>query len=256
MYISYTCVMFYIYIRLHIPSSITVCLADDARPLRSFAWPWNRVCFTGELAATRGCNFTLKYVDQTRAQKVIGYIICRLVNAELHILRIAVKPQWRGHGLATRLLARAFAQAAKKGAGSAFLEVRPSNQSAIALYHRQGFRLIGKKPDYYTDTREDSNISDGGNLRCRKRHQAAGGGDIRHHNGQAGMPQRIGNGFLFVFFFTVALKKYGQDMHRGSHTHSQQKRRQNLGGQFYGSTCQRHDTDGGQQGQDNDEQGQ
>lgn len=123
---------------------------------RSFAWPWNRVCFTGELAATRGCNFTLKYGDQTRAQKVIGYIICRLVNAELHILRIAVKPQWRGHGLATRLLARAFAQAAKKGAGSAFLEVRPSNQSAIALYHRQGFRLIGKKPDYYTDTREDA----------------------------------------------------------------------------------------------------
>mgnify|MGYP003573204039 CR=1 FL=1 len=123
---------------------------------RSFAWPWNRVFFTGELAANQGCNFTLKYVDQTRAQKVIGYIICRLVKAELHILRIAVKPQWRGRGLAKRLLARAFTQAAKKGAGSAFLEVRPSNQSAIALYHRQGFRLIGKKPDYYTDTREDA----------------------------------------------------------------------------------------------------
>jgi len=125
---------------------------------RSFAWPWNRICFTGELAANQGCNFTLKYVDQTRAQKVIGYIICRLVNAELHILRIAVKPQWRGHGLATRLLDRALDKAVKSGARSAFLEVRPSNKSAIAFYHRQGFTLMGRKPEYYTDTMEDAMV--------------------------------------------------------------------------------------------------
>ena len=113
---------------------------------RSFAWPWNRICLTGELASTQGCNFTLKTVDRANTQNVIGYIICHLVNKELHIMRIAVKPKWRGHGLASRLLARAFGQAAKKGASSAFLEVRPSNQSAIALYDKQGFRLIGKKP--------------------------------------------------------------------------------------------------------------
>ena len=122
----------------------------------AFGWPWNRVYFRGELASRQAINFTLKTVDDENRQKVIGYIICRLVNRELHILRIAVKPQWRGHGLAGRLLARAFGQAAKSGARSAYLEVRPSNKSAIALYHRQGFRLIGKKPQNYTDTREDA----------------------------------------------------------------------------------------------------
>lgn len=123
---------------------------------RSFGWPWNRVYFRGELASKQACNFTLKTVDGENRQNVIGYIICRLVDKELHILRIAVKPNWRGHGLAGRLLARAFGRAAKSGARSAYLEVRPSNKSAIALYYRQGFRLIGKKPEYYSDTREDA----------------------------------------------------------------------------------------------------
>ncbi len=123
---------------------------------RSFGWPWNRVYFRGELASKQAISFTLKAVDGENRQKVIGYIICRLVNKELHILRIAVKPKWRGYGMAGRLLARAFDQAAKCGARSVYLEVRPSNKSAIALYHRQGFRLIGKKQEYYTDTREDA----------------------------------------------------------------------------------------------------
>ena len=123
---------------------------------RSFGWPWNRVYFSGELASKQACNFTLKTVARDNEQKVIGYIICRLVDKELHILRIAVKPNWRGHGLAARLLDRAFGKAAKSGARNAYLEVRPSNKSAIALYRRQGFRLMGKKREYYTDTREDA----------------------------------------------------------------------------------------------------
>ena len=122
----------------------------------AFGWPWKRVYFRGELTSKQTINFTLKTVDQENRQNVIGYIICRLVNKELHILRIAVKPKWRGHGLAGRLLARALGKAVKSGARSAYLEVRPSNKSAIAFYHRQGFRLMGKKPQYYTDTREDA----------------------------------------------------------------------------------------------------
>ena len=123
---------------------------------RSFGWPWNRLYFSGELTGKQACNFTLKTVDSKNRPRVIGYIIGRVVDNELHILRIAVKPKYRGHGLAAYLLARAFDQAAQSGARSAYLEVRPSNKSAISLYHRQGFRLIGKKPEYYTDTREDA----------------------------------------------------------------------------------------------------
>jgi ribosomal-protein-alanine N-acetyltransferase len=125
---------------------------------RSFAWPWNRLCLTQELVRSQGCNFTIKYVDSADAHKVIGYIVCGWVQKKLHILRIAVEPAWRRQGLATRLLARALDQAAEKGADCAFLEVRPSNQSAIAFYHRQGFELMGKKTGYYTDTREDAQV--------------------------------------------------------------------------------------------------
>lgn len=124
----------------------------------SFGWPWNRIYFCAELTSKQACNFTLKTVDSDNEQKVIGYIICRLVDKQLHILRIAVKPKWRGHGLAARLLDRALGKAVKSGARSAFLEVRPSNKSAIAFYHRQGFTLMGRKPEYYTDTMEDAMV--------------------------------------------------------------------------------------------------
>ena len=123
---------------------------------RSFGWPWNRIYFSAELISKQACNFTLKTVERENEQKVIGYIISRLVDRKLHILRIAVKPRWRGHGLAARLLDQALSKAAKSGARSAYLEVRPSNKSAIALYQRLGFRLTGKKEEYYTDTREDA----------------------------------------------------------------------------------------------------
>lgn len=123
---------------------------------RSFGWPWNRMYFSGEVTSKQACNFTLKTIDLENRQKVIGYIICRLHKKELHILRIAIKQNWRGHGLASRLLARACKRAAKSGARCAYLEVRPSNKPAITLYRRQGFRLIGKKTEYYTDTREDA----------------------------------------------------------------------------------------------------
>ena len=110
----------------------------------------------GELANKNTYSFLAKCSDGADGQNVIGYILYRLVEKQLHILKIAVKPDWRGHGVATWLLDQCFGLAFDKGAGSAFLDVRPSNQSAIALYAKQGFRVLGKKPNYYTDTREDA----------------------------------------------------------------------------------------------------
>jgi ribosomal-protein-alanine N-acetyltransferase len=134
---------------------------DDINPILeiekgSFSWPWNRISFVGELACKQAYNFTVKCLDGTDAQQVIGYIFCRLVENELHILRIAVEPNWRSRGIASWLLKRCVGLAGEKGATSAFLKVRPSNQNAISLYHKQGFRVIGKQPNYYTDTREDA----------------------------------------------------------------------------------------------------
>ena len=122
----------------------------------SFAWPWNRRTFMAELANKHAYSFLAKCNDRADGQNVIGYILYRLVEKELHILKIAVKPDWRSRGVATWLLDQCFGLAFEKGASSAFLDVRPSNQSAIALYAKQGFRVLGKKPNYYADTREDA----------------------------------------------------------------------------------------------------
>jgi ribosomal-protein-alanine N-acetyltransferase len=134
---------------------------DDISPILdiekdSFSWPWNRISFVGELACKQAYNFTVKCLNGTDDQQVIGYIFCRLVENELHILRIAIEPNWRSRGIASWLLKRCVGLACEKGATAAFLEVRPSNQNAISLYRKQGFRVIGKRPNYYTDTREDA----------------------------------------------------------------------------------------------------
>ena len=122
----------------------------------SFSWPWKRLSFFGELACEQAYNFTVKCPDDADEHRVIGYIFCRLFENELHILKIAVEPNWRSRGIASWLLNRCLYLANKKGATAAFLEVRPSNKAAISLYNKQGFRVIGRRPKYYTDTREDA----------------------------------------------------------------------------------------------------
>jgi ribosomal-protein-alanine N-acetyltransferase len=123
---------------------------------RSFAWPWNRVSFLGELTNRHAYSYMVKLSDNTYADKVIAYIFFRQIKAELHILKIAVTPDWRSKGVASGLLKKCFTTGLKRGATSAFLEVRPSNASAMALYRKKGFRLIGRRPNYYADTREDA----------------------------------------------------------------------------------------------------
>jgi ribosomal-protein-alanine acetyltransferase len=64
---------------------------------------------------------------------------------------IAVDPDFRGRGLAEKLLAEAARQAAKRGARRLRLEFRPSNSAAQRLYERAGFMLFERKPGYYDD---------------------------------------------------------------------------------------------------------
>ena len=123
---------------------------------QSFAWPWNRLSFLGELASRHTYSYMVKLCDNTYAEKVIAYIFFRQVKEELNVLKIAVTPSWRSRGIASRLLKKCFTVGVRRGARSVFLEVRPSNASAMALYRKKGFRLIGRKPNYYTDTREDA----------------------------------------------------------------------------------------------------
>ncbi|MDO5695423.1 MAG: N-acetyltransferase [Eubacteriales bacterium] len=72
----------------------------------------------------------------------------------LYILKVAVRPDRRGTGLADALLDRLFVTSDT----DACLEVRVSNHHAIALYTRMGFEPIGRRPQLYADPTEDGII--------------------------------------------------------------------------------------------------
>jgi len=121
-----------------------------------FRWPWNRISFLGELDCKQAGSYIVKISEDRETEQAIAYLFLRLVDEELHILRIAVAPKWRCQGVASWLLDQCFKLGFEKGAKSVFLEVRPSNESAIALYRKQGFSVVARRPNYYSDTREDA----------------------------------------------------------------------------------------------------
>ena len=80
----------------------------------------------------------------------------RIAADEMEILNLAVAPQSRRLGIASQLIARALASAKDSGAARAYLEVRPSNAAALALYAQHGFAAAGRRPLYYRDPVEDA----------------------------------------------------------------------------------------------------
>lgn len=122
----------------------------------SFRWPWSRLSFENELSCPNAFNFLVKSDDETAAGQIVAYAFLRLIADELHILKIAVAQTQRKQGIASWLMTRCFRIAAKSGATSVFLEVRPSNVAAVGLYQKLGFTIIGRRPNYYAESKEDA----------------------------------------------------------------------------------------------------
>ncbi len=83
-------------------------------------------------------------------EPIVGFACAWAVLDELHLLQIAVHPDNRRSGLASRLHA-AVLDAARRHARAGWLEVRADNPGAIAFYGRHGWEPVGKRPRYYAD---------------------------------------------------------------------------------------------------------
>ncbi|MGA7105752.1 MAG: ribosomal protein S18-alanine N-acetyltransferase [Candidatus Deferrimicrobiaceae bacterium] len=119
----------------------------------SFPSPWSYKLFEEEI----GRNFSdAIVVVEEPGGRVAGYAICWTVREESHLLNIAVRPDARGRGIGRSLLMECLRRAAQAGARRIYLEVRLSNQQAIRMYRREGFRFVGIREGYYTDTGEDA----------------------------------------------------------------------------------------------------
>jgi ribosomal-protein-alanine N-acetyltransferase len=122
---------------------------------RSYATPWSRSMFAGELS--KPSSICLGAFDGPTG-KLAGYlIISRYVDA-WHVMNLAVAPALRRQGIATALLERLFTQTAGESRRGYTLEVRVSNDAAIKLYEQMGFKARGIRRGYYTDNREDALI--------------------------------------------------------------------------------------------------
>ena len=118
----------------------------------SYPAPWSRSMFAGELA--KPSSLSLAAVND--AGEVIGYLVLSRYVDAWHVMNLAVDPDWRRRGVASALLERLLADTTGDTERGYTLEVRVSNDGAISLYERFGFRSRGVRRGYYTDNREDA----------------------------------------------------------------------------------------------------
>ncbi len=92
--------------------------------------------------------------------RIVGFLFGILSSeVECRVLMLAVKKEYRNHGIGTMLVTRFLMEGANRGVHFISLEVRASNLSGIRFYQRFGFMLTGRISEYY------SNGEDGYTLR-------------------------------------------------------------------------------------------
>ncbi|MCW0392639.1 ribosomal protein S18-alanine N-acetyltransferase [Xanthomonas sacchari] len=119
---------------------------------RAYPFPWTRGIFRDCLQA--GYPGWVLVEEGT----IVGYGVISVASDEAHILNVCVAPERQSRGYGRLLLRALIKYGVDLGARRVFLEVRPSNPNAIALYHSEGFNEIGRRPRYYpaANGREDA----------------------------------------------------------------------------------------------------
>jgi ribosomal-protein-alanine N-acetyltransferase len=120
----------------------------------SFSSPWSRGMFLSELKDNPFSNLlTAKLID---SHQIIGYSCFWIVFGEVHIMNLAVHPDWRRKGIATRLVEKAISTSHQHAVKKLHLEVRRSNEPARRLYEKFGFQVVAVRSNYYAQPREDA----------------------------------------------------------------------------------------------------
>jgi len=142
-----------------IPTYVREMIHDDVPEVsdierRSYEFPWSHGVFRDCLLAGYNCTVV------EREGAVVGYGILSIAAGEAHVLNLCIDPLYRELGYGERLLDEVLMLARGDEVKEIFLEVRPSNEKAIALYMKKGFRNIAYRPAYYqaNDGREDAAV--------------------------------------------------------------------------------------------------
>lgn len=117
-----------------------------------YSHPWTRGNFSDSLVSGYSAWVLLDGAE------IIGYSLMMMVLDEAHLLNLSIAKAYQKQGLGRLLLEHMIAIAKRQNAANMFLEVRPSNISAIALYENIGFNEMAIRRGYYPahNGREDA----------------------------------------------------------------------------------------------------
>lgn len=118
-----------------------------------FSSPWSEKSVASELK-----NPLSLWLIALEGDTVAGYVGSQTVMGETDMMNIAVHPDFRRRGIAEALVSELVEKLKGQGSHSLALEVRASNEPARALYEKLGFSLVGKRPNYYRNPKEDAYI--------------------------------------------------------------------------------------------------
>ena len=120
----------------------------------SYQFPWSEGIFRDCLRVGYVCRVV------TVSDTIIGYGVMSVGAGEAHILNLCIGDMYRCKGVGRRLLTYLIERGTAAGMSEAFLEVRPSNTSAIRLYLSVGFEQVGMRRGYYQAAggREDAAV--------------------------------------------------------------------------------------------------
>lgn len=119
-----------------------------------FAAPWSYDSILQELTENARAFYLAAEIDG----KIIGYAGLWGILDEGHITNVAVRPEYRGRRIAAAIMEHMLEITVSAGIVHHTLEVRRSNESAIKLYRRLGFKEGGVRKGYYLNNGEDALI--------------------------------------------------------------------------------------------------
>lgn len=125
-----------------------------------YGFPWSRGNFADSLNSGYDA-WVLWSAEGGTNGALLGYLVAQPGVAESHLLNITVAPAVQGQGLGLRLLDACVAHCRTRADAALWLEVRPSNTRALAVYARYGFREVGLRRAYYPAAggqREDAKV--------------------------------------------------------------------------------------------------
>jgi [ribosomal protein S18]-alanine N-acetyltransferase len=137
------------------PMSVSDLALVAAIEAEVYPFPWTRGNFADSLAA----GYDAWVFETAQGHELFGYAIVMWLPDEVHLLNLSVATRWQGQGLGASMLDWLMRDAAHRRAQSMLLEVRPSNERALLLYERLGFRRVGVRRRYYPaadSAREDA----------------------------------------------------------------------------------------------------